>query len=142
MRQRLSRLLREESTAITVPAGFIVLYATWSLFASIVGGVFYPLLLRLLDKDPKRDVDDLRITFHVGNVLVDITSVFIYGTTFVITVLFIYLLMTRWLAKEDDDGTRECPECKSNIFADASRCAFCSAAVVPLVDPTDDEGEV
>ncbi len=30
--------------------------------------------------------------------------------------------------------TRECPECKSDIWADARRCPHCTSAVTPLVD--------
>ncbi len=134
MMERLARLFREESTAITVPVGFVVLYATWTLLASIIGGVFYPVLLRLLDKDPSGgDFDDARISFHIGNVLVDVTTLIIYGAAFVLLTLLIYLLITRWLVNGESFEMRECPECKSDIFADARRCAFCSAAVTPLV---------
>lgn len=141
MRGRLVRLFRDESTAITVPAGFVVVYATWSLLASIVGGVFFPILMRLLNKDLySGDDDDFRIRFHIGDVLVDMTTLIIYGASFVLLALLIYFLVTHWLVDDEPFEMRECPECKSDIFADARRCAFCSATVTPLgaaVDGTD-----
>jgi hypothetical protein len=124
MRSRLARQFRDESLATTVPAGFLVLYAVWLLVASIVTGIVYPLILRVLDRDPYNGS---------GNVD-DVTSLVIYGATYLLLLLVVYLLLTRWLDAGDAVDTRECPECKSDIFADARRCAFCSAAVTPLVE--------
>lgn len=135
MRAKLVRLFRDESIAITVPAGFMVLYAIWSFLGSIVTGLVYPLVLRALGRDPNRDPDDYYLRFHIGNVLIDVTWVVTVGATLVLLSLLIYVLMTRWLV--DDDAlpeTRECPECKSDIFVDARRCAFCSVPVTPLID--------
>ncbi|MHB8376659.1 MAG: hypothetical protein ACYDEB_06855 [Dehalococcoidia bacterium] len=39
----------------------------------------------------------------------------------------------------DDSGTRDCPECKSEIWADARRCAYCTSVVTPLVESAEAE---
>ncbi len=45
-----------------------------------------------------------------------------------------YVLFVMPLASDNtpDPDTRECPECRSEIWADARRCAFCTSVLPPV----------
>ena len=59
----------------------------------------------------------------------------------VVIALLCYVLFL-WPGGEpagDDSGTRDCPECRSEIWADVRRCPYCTSAVMPLVEGTEAE---
>ncbi len=71
-------------------------------------------------------------------------SVFYYGRfvnaliAFVIIAAAVFFFVVKPInalaarrAKGEDDETRDCPECLSEIPAGAHRCAFCTAQVAP-----------
>jgi large conductance mechanosensitive channel len=139
---RVAAWFTDEDSAITIPVGFIVLYTLWVLLTSIVSGIVYPIVLALLDRDHPDDFNDSGLSFHVGNALIDLTPLLIYGVAFILLAVIVYVLATRirQMDRDADDETRECPECKSDILADARRCAFCSAPVDPLGAAQDGAG--
>jgi large conductance mechanosensitive channel len=131
MIERVRRYFRDESVGIAVPVGFVLLYALWNLLISIVGGVFYPFVLHLAKGDAQ---DAYRLDFHVGHVLVDVSTPFTYAVAFLLLVPVVYFVFVRG---NDPDGDasfemRECPACKSDVFSDATRCAFCTSEIEPL----------
>ena len=71
--------------------------------------------------------------FDWGGVTFDFTATIAAATTIAIVVAAIYVVFVwaRASADQDERATRECPECKSAIRADARRCRFCTSAVEP-----------
>jgi large conductance mechanosensitive channel len=57
-----------------------------------------------------------------------------HGIAFLILAAIAYVLFIMRVPSdgEPEPDMRECPECKSDIFAEATRCAFCTASLTPL----------
>lgn len=72
-------------------------------------------------------------TFFYGTFLNDLISfVLIAAALFFVVVKPINTLNARRRAgKETEPGTRDCPECRSEISTLATRCAFCTSEVQP-----------
>ena len=77
--------------------------------------------------------------FHWGDFLNNVVSLLIIGlVVYYFVVLPVNSLMERF-KPEIDPGkqTKNCPECKSSIPYDATRCAFCTVEQPPLeAEPT------
>ncbi len=119
------RWFREESLGITIPVGVVLGFILEQLIAQVV----YGFELEHLSNSQGRgfEISPLGISFYYPTVLM-------YAIAFAVVAAVAYLLFLLPLASDDEDEpeTRECPECKSDIFADATRCAICTSVVTPL----------
>ncbi|MEA2170989.1 MAG: large conductance mechanosensitive channel [Solirubrobacteraceae bacterium] len=117
----------------------VVIGAAFTLVINaFVSGIITPLISAILGKT---SFDDLHFTIHHG--------VFAYGTVltalinFVSVAAVLYFLvvtpMNRMSARrkaggvEAESSIRACPECISDIPKEATRCAFCTAQITPVV---------
>jgi len=108
-----------------------------AVVTSLVANIFTPLIAAIFGKP---DFSSLSFTIN--------KSTFTYGAFFnslisfvliaLVVFLFIikpmnYLLEKRRKGLDDDDtDERPCPECRSSIPNEATRCAFCTSQVPPV----------
>lgn len=105
-------------------------------FGAVVTSFTADLLTPLVSIPGKVSFASLTLTVH--------HSVFYYGRfvnaliAFVIIAAAVFFFVVKPInalaarrAKGEDDETRDCPECLSEIPAGAHRCAFCTAQVAP-----------
>ena len=108
-------------------------------FGTVVSSFVKNLLTPLVSIPGKHNFSDL--SFTVRN------SVFLYGTflndviSFVIIAAAVFFLVVRPInalvnrrrkGEEAEPGTRDCPQCLSEIPAAARRCAYCTSEVAPV----------
>ena len=129
---RIREWCRSESLGIVLPVGFILLFATWQLLARVAQGLIYPFLRNIFEDDDDAffggiDTEGGGVTIDVGFAVMDLIALLMLGA-------LVYWLFVRPIRGEldEEDATRECPECLSEIMVEARRCAFCSAEVTPV----------
>ena len=127
---RLRDWFRSESLAITIPVGVVILLAVRGVLASLVGAFIWPIVAKPFEDDPFDPFSDVTIfgvKFLWNAPLIELLS-------FALLAGLVYWVFVREI-EEDEPGaaTRPCPECKSDIVAEATRCAFCTAVVTPVV---------
>lgn len=100
---------------------------------SLVADVFNPLIASTIGKP-----DFSSVVLHVGNGAIKIGSFFNAVVSFLIIAFVVYFLIVLPTAKimarfkppvVPAPTTKACPQCKSNIPLDATRCAFCTQLV-------------
>ena len=126
MLRAIRRWFEEESLGITIPAGVVLGLTTEMLIAEFVLGleiahVQNRPIIRPLQISP------LGIDFNYQNFLPHAVSLIVLGI-----VAYVLFLMPIASDNEPEPDIRECRECKSDIFAEATRCAFCTSPVTPL----------
>lgn len=130
MRQRIRAWFRDQPLGLVIPVGVVVGYAAWSLLIDVAQTFVWPLLFHW----ESGDVTSSRLTFHLGNVKFDYTLFAAYVVAFIaLCAIVYYVFIEAKRAPDDDIDTRDCPECKNEIWADATRCGFCTAVVEPLL---------
>lgn len=124
---------RNSNTAIAVTVGVVGGYALHGWFQSLANGIVQPLIF-----DSYANGRDG--TFSIGPL--DIDYQFIVLQTFaLLAIAAVAYTLFIWPGGEpidEDPDTRECPECRSEIWSDATRCAFCTSAVTPQRNSDDD----
>lgn len=107
-------------------------------FTTVVQSFVKNLLTPLITIPGKTNFADLKVTVHgatfgYGTFLNDLISfVIVAATVFFFVVKPINALVARRRAgAETEPGTRDCPECLSEIPSLARRCAYCTAEVAP-----------
>jgi large conductance mechanosensitive channel len=107
-------------------------------FGAVVASFVKNLLTPLVSIPGKTDFANLTFTvnksvFHYGVFVNDLISfVLIAAAVFFFVIKPINALAARRKrGQEAEPGTRDCPECLSEIPDRASRCAFCTAEVQP-----------
>lgn len=87
-------------------------------------------------------------SWHWGSTVVNYGQFFNALITFVLIAAAMYFLIVVPINKiaeamnpfhDLSKAKRACPECLSNIPARATRCSFCTVAVVPITDETSDQ---
>jgi large conductance mechanosensitive channel len=112
-------------------------------FGAVITGIVKDLLTPLISIPGTANFSDLHFTVN--------HSVFAYGDVINLVVAFlviaaaIFFLVVKPInmiqarrsrgAAEELPTTRPCPECLSDIPLAARRCAFCTAAIEPAVEP-------
>jgi hypothetical protein len=124
------RWLRTESVGITVPVGVVLGWAVHQVFWGIGTGLMTPYWRSAGEAGWERFV------ITILGVTIDTNMVIppLIGAVLLLALLSILFL---WPLRDDDVDAlapdhRECPHCRSEIRADASRCAFCAEPVDPL----------
>lgn len=120
---RLRQFFREQSLGITVPVGVVVGLTFQQVLVGLVVG---------FEAAASRHGNDLTIT--ILGVDFYYQSFLAYAVAWLVlaAIGYVLFLMPIESDEEAEPGTRECPECKSEIASDATRCAFCTAEVTPL----------
>jgi large conductance mechanosensitive channel len=108
-------------------------------FGAVVQGFVKDLLTPLVSIPGKADFSGLSFTIHGStfrygdflNLLV--TFVIVAAAVFFFVVKPVNALNARRLrGEEGEPGTRDCPECMSEIPANARRCAHCTSVLEPV----------
>jgi large conductance mechanosensitive channel len=131
MLQRVRAWSAETPTGITVTVGVTMGYAIFQFLLQSTNAFVLPFLLRWRSAD---EAPLGRLTFHLGSYKFDYTTFTVYGFSVLVLGMLGYFLFC-WQARADVAGSsamRECPECKSEISVEATRCAFCTSAVSPV----------
>jgi len=120
---RVRRFFREESLGVTITVGVVVGLTLQQVVVGIVTGFEAAALRRGNDLS----VTVLGIDFYYQALLA-------YAVAWAVLAALAWVLFVMPIAPdgEADGSTRDCPECKSEIAADATRCAFCTSPVAPL----------
>ena len=118
MLRAIRRWFREESLGITIPVGVVLGLTSETFIAQIVQGFEF-------GHDP--EISPLEISLYYPGVLAYAIALLV-----LLSVAYVVFVMPIPSDDEPEPDTRECPECKSDIAADARRCAFCTSMVVPL----------
>ena len=107
-------------------------------FTAVVSSFVRNLLTPLVSIPGKADFSKLQFTvhgsqFHYGTFVNDLLSfILVSVAVFFFVVRPINTLMARRRAgQETEPGTRDCPQCLSEIPAAARRCSFCTSEVSP-----------
>ena len=135
MARRIREFFRSEPVGVTLTVGVVLGLTLSSLLTTIFLEVVRPLIAETPLGDESSNFGGLRsLEFTIGNATVEYTTILAYIWTLFWLSMIAWYLFVRPVVDEDEDGfeLRECPECKSSIFADATRCAFCTAAVIPI----------
>ena len=120
---RVRQFFREESLGITIPVGVVLGWGLYLALTQLVYGLISPHLRNVNDQT----ITILGIDFYFPNFLG-------YAVAFVVMAALAFVLFFLPLASDEttDTGMREGPECRSDIVAEATRCAFCTALVPPV----------
>lgn len=133
MIRRIREFLRSESLGIAIPVGVVALWAVWELIQSIVGNFVYPVFLEAFgDESFGSEGFGFPLDFEIGGVRFQWDATLITGVSVLILLPLLYYTFIRPIPGEfedDDSGTRECPECLSEVLIEARRCAFCTAVI-------------
>jgi len=112
-------------------------------FTAVVNGFVADLLTPLVSIPGAHTFADLSFTvrhsrFAYGTFLNQVISFLLVAATvfFLVVKPVNHLVARRRLGEETAPGTRDCPECLSEIPAAATRCRFCTAAVEPTAPAT------
>ena len=106
------------------------------IVTSLVGDVINPLIAATIGKP-----DFSGVILHVGNGTIKVGSFFNAVVSFMIVAFVVYFCIViptaRIMARfkppvVEAPTTKKCPECKSDIPVDATRCAHCTQPVVPV----------
>lgn len=109
-----------------------------SAFTAVVMSFVTNLLTPLISIPGKTNFDNLVVTvggaeFHYGTFLNALVSfILVASAVFFLVVRPINILVARRRAGgEAEPGTRDCPECLSEVPAAARRCPFCTSEISP-----------
>ncbi len=104
-----------------------------SVINSLVGDVFNPLIAAVVGKP-----DFSAVVLHVGTGAIKIGNFFNAVISFLIVAFVVYSFLVVPTAKimarfkppvVEPPATKKCPQCKSDIPVDATRCAHCTQPV-------------
>jgi large conductance mechanosensitive channel len=104
-----------------------------AIVASLVGDVLNPLIAATVGKP-----DFSGVVWHVGSGAVKIGNFFNAIISFLIVAIVVYFFIVMPTAKilarfkppvVEPPPTKKCPQCKSDIPIDATRCAHCTQPV-------------
>ena len=118
MLRRIRQYIRNESLGITIPVGVVLGLTAETLIAGVVQG---------LQAGHVRSIKPLGISFYYQFALPYLIALLVLGG-----IAYVLFLMPIASDNEPEPDIRECPECKSDIVAEATRCAFCTSPVTPL----------
>lgn len=130
MIQRARAFFRDSEPAIATTVGVVGGLALYYLFVAIGYGFVVPILFSGED----------RLTFTLGGVTFNYQQVVVEIAALLLLAAAGYVLFI-WRGDESSDadhGTRDCPECRSEIWIDARRCPYCTSSVTPPPDLPDE----
>lgn len=129
MRQRIRAWFRGGPTGLVITVGVVLGYAALNLLVATIDAFVLPFLIEWRNPNGAPN-----LTFHLGNGRYDYSFFVSDALALVILAAIIfYVFIVDDLTAEELTETRDCPECKNEIWADATRCGFCTAVVEPLL---------
>lgn len=131
MIQRIRAFFRTSETGVAVTVGVVGGLALYYAFTSLVDAFVLGYLERHPFNEGGRPLEGTILGLHFNYQLFLVNGIALLLLCAVGYVLFV------WPGGEPAGAalkTRECPECKSDIWADARRCPHCTSAVTPVVD--------
>jgi len=104
-----------------------------AIVTSLVGDVLNPLIAATIGKP-----DFSGVIWHVGGGAIKVGNFFNAIVSFIIVAIVVYFFIVMPTAKlmarfkppvAEPPATKKCPQCKSDIPVDATRCAHCTQPV-------------
>ncbi len=132
MIQRARFFFRDSDTSVALIVGIVGGSALHGLFVAIGYGFVLPVVDEVMQRGGDTQPFEftiLGITFNYPQLVIELTAILLLAA--VGYVLFV------WDGGEPaapDPDTRDCPDCKSEIWIDARRCPYCTSVVPPLAD--------
>ena len=121
------------AVAIVIGLAFV------ALVGALVRDIITPIVAAIVGKP---DFSALTFTIHKSRFLYGdfinalITFVSVAAAVFFFVVKPVNLLLARYRKEPLPDPTiKKCPECLSDIPAEARRCSYCTSEVIPVVAP-------
>lgn len=136
MIRRIRIWFQESPTAVAASVGVVGGLVLFYLFTSVAYGFMLPVFADQFRRDNTRafEITLFGIALEYQQVLANLLGALMLSAVG-------YVLFWRGREPEQpDSNTRDCPECKNEIWADARRCPHCTSAVVPLIDPGTEAG--
>ena len=117
-------------TGLVITVGVVLGYAAFNVLVTMMNSFVVPLLIDW--RNP--DANGLGLSFRLGNANYNYSPFVSAALALVILAAIIfYVFILDDLTVEEVMETRDCPECKNEIWADATRCGFCTAVIEPLL---------
>lgn len=138
MIRRARSFFRDSETGVAVTVGVVGGLALYYVVSAIGQGLLFGYI-----EHHQTPGQFSRPEFTIAGVTFNYQFVVGPVLAIVVIALLCYMLFL-WPGGEpasDDSGTRDCPECRSEIWADARRCPYCTSAVTPLVESAGAEAE-
>lgn len=118
---------RETNTAVAITVGVVGGWVVYSFLSALALSIIYPTLFEPIFEDGRDQTASIWfIDIYYPQLVIEAIALLLMAT--VIYTLFIW---PGGEPTEEDPDTAECPECKSEIWADATRCAYCTSVVTP-----------
>jgi large conductance mechanosensitive channel len=141
---RVRSWFEEQTGARGIVVGVVLGFALLQLFEVIGRSVLLPLLMRLRATTPDSLADIVLpamngpLTITVAGIEFDYSELVVAIFALLLVAAAVWIVFIMPLSRESrlPADTRECPECKTNIWIDATRCAACRIPVEPLPPPT------
>ena len=114
------------NTAVAITVGVVAGYAIYRLLEAIAYGTIATTIFE--ERANGRD-----LTADLGFVRIYYPAIVTQASAVLMLAALVYLLFI-WSGGDptvEDETTTECPECRSEIWADARRCPFCTSPVLP-----------
>jgi large conductance mechanosensitive channel len=125
MIQRLRDFFRYEPVGVSVPIGVVLGYGLFYVLGAVVSGFALPILLESNNFGG--------FSFTIAGVEFQYYESLVSAIALALTAALAYaLLIWRRVDERETAPMRECPECLSEIDAEARRCAFCASPVEPV----------
>jgi large conductance mechanosensitive channel len=134
--QRARSFFRDSDTSVALTVGIVGGFALRGLFLAFAWGFVLPIIQQNVGaEDPERALvfTLFGIMFTYPQVVAELTAILLLAA--VGYVLFV------WGGGEPAGpglDTRDCPDCKSEIWIDARRCPYCTSVVPPLTDTAEE----
>jgi large conductance mechanosensitive channel len=137
---RVRNWFEEQTGARGIVVGIVVGFALLQLFEAIGRSVLLPLLMRLRATAPDSLADIVLpamngpLTITIAGIEFDYSEVVVAIFALLLAAAVVWIVFIMPLSRESliSADTRECPECKTDIWIDATRCAACRISVEPL----------
>jgi large conductance mechanosensitive channel len=133
MIQRARSFFRDSESAVATTVGVVGGLALYYLFLAIG----YMVVLAILADQATTNGSPLQftivgVTFRYEQLLADVIALLLLSL-----VGYVLFISPGDESPEADPGTRDCPDCKSEIQIDARRCPYCTSVVPPIADAAD-----
>jgi large conductance mechanosensitive channel len=121
------------ASLIMLAVAFVMGTVTAALIKALVADILTPIIALIFGK---ANFESLSFSINHSQFLYgDLINVFL---TFLFTgiAIFFFVVKPYQYFQKEDTSMRDCPECLTSVPSKASRCAFCTAQIVPTEPAT------